>query len=226
MDISRISKDHSDYVNIWSDSSQHYDLKASGNPRPKYVKKAINNYPAVDFTGTNVGLVSNHKYSNGPNDPFTWIMAVQPKDSGDRPQNIFSTSDNNWHGPGDFFPVAASNQGIHVWAASPENNINDAKLPKDELTIFTVRYDGKEAFVYWGMNKRASLIPQSNSNWKRGPPGYVAMGLALQNANHDYSGYIGEILAYDVALKHSVLEKMVVSMTAKWTTGKPWKESG
>lgn len=217
---------------MWSDTNQNYDLKTSNpNFRPKYVTNAINNFPAIDFTGNNVGLVSEHKYSNGPNDPFTWIMAVQAKES-DNPthQNIFSTSDNNWQGLNinrpDFIPVAASNLGIHVWAAAAENNIEGPKLPKDKLIILTVKYDGKVASVSWGMNKKASVTPGSNSKWKQGQPGYVAMGLALQNNRHDYSGYIGEVLAYDVELESSVLERMVEAMSIKWTTGKLWKRSG
>ena len=232
MDLSSISKDQWNNVNMWSDSNQNYDLMTS-NPdyRPKYVTNAINSLSAIDFSGKNVGLVSEHKYSNGPNDPFTWIMAVQTKASDNQtPQNIFSTSDNNWQGlninRADFYPVAASTHGIHVWVGKTEDQIKSLKLPKDKLIILSVKYDGKVASISWGMNEKGSVTPSSDSIWRKGQPGYVAMGLAIQNNRHDYSGYIGEVLAYDVELESSILEKMIVAMSTKWTTGKSWNKSG
>ena len=237
MDLSSICKDTSDYVDMWSDSNSngvYYDLKASGDNRPKYVADAINNFPAIDFTGANVGLVSEHKYLKGPNEPFTWIMAIQGKDSGgggSRPphKNIFTTSDNNWAGLNinrdDLYPVAASNRGVHIWAAQYHNNVNGPELTKDELTILSVKYDGTEVSVRWGKDKTETKNA-TQMEWRRGQPGYVAMGLALQNEHHDYSGYIGEVLVYDVALESSVLENMIDVMTTKWTTGKTWKRSG
>ena len=227
MDSSRISKDDSNLVNRWSDSNQQYDLKASGENRPKYIANAINNFAALDFTGVNIGLVSDHKYSNGPNDPFTWIMAVKPGKNTNA--NIFSTSDNNWKGLNigrpDYHPVAATSHGIHAWAASSGSSTLSLKMPMDELTILTLKYDGNEATVYWGMTKVGTLSPNTEE-WKRGPIGYISMGLGVQNTAHDYSGFIGEVLAYNVDLKSPILEEMIERMSTKWTIGLQWKKLG
>ena len=77
----------------------------------------------------------------------------------------------------------------------------------------------------WGKNIKETKNA-TQKEWRKGQPGYVAMGLALQNKGHDYSGYIGEVLAYDAALESSVLGKLIDAMTTKWTTGKSWKNSG
>ena len=231
MDFSSIQKDDSNFVDNWLDRNQHYNLKASGENRPKYVLHAINSLAAIDFTGANVGLVSIFTYSNGPNDPFTWIMAVKPSviTNQGHGNNIFSTSDNNWNGLNinrpDFHPVSASTNGIHAWASQLKNSIVDQKLPVNKLTILTIKYDGKEASVYWDMNKMATITPD-NAEWGRGPIGYISMGLGLQNANHDYSGFIAEVLAYNVALESPILDEMIEAMSTKWTTGKQWKKSG
>ena len=54
----------------------------------------------------------------------------------------------------------------------------------------------------------------------------MAMGFGVQNAGHDYSGYIGEVLAYDTALGSDGLDNMISAMTTKWTSGGVWVESG
>ena len=230
MDLSTIQKDSSNFVDSWLDKNQHYDLKASGENRPKYVLNAINNFAAIDFTGANVGLVSDLKYSNGPNEPFTWIMAVKPTIiTLIKPYNIFTTSDNNWNGLNinrdDFHPVAASTNGIHAWAGNQKSNLKDQRITTSELTILTVKYDGKEASVYWNMNKMAAFAPDS-AVWERGPVGYVSMGLGVQNDRHDYSGFIGEVLTYNVALESPILHEMIEAMSIKWTTGTQWTKSG
>ena len=92
---SSITKDNDNRVSEWSDSDENYDVKASGDHRPLYVENAINGrYPAISFDGSNVGLASDNQYSQLPNQPFTWIAAVQPTGTGWH--NIFATNDAPW----------------------------------------------------------------------------------------------------------------------------------
>ena len=206
-------------VESWVDMVGGYDVKASGVNRPKYVSRAINDFPAIDFSGTDVGLISDKKYSIGPNDSFTWIMAVKPT-AGNKWTNIFSTSDNNWDGlnRGDIhYPISAASGGIHGWSTTDDLERHD--LPADTLTIYTIWFDGRDAKLYWGKVMKGEVKPTS---WDKGSIGYVAMGLGVQNTNHDYFGYIGEVLAYDVALKTDELNDMITAMTTKWTTGVLW----
>ena len=210
-------------VETWVDTVNEYDVKAGIGNRPLYVANAINDFPAIDFTGSNIGLISDIKYSVGPNGPFTWIMAIRPiSNSGWK--NIFTTSDNNWdglNGGSGYYPISASYDGIHGWSTPSDLTGND--LPDDTLTIYTVWYDGNNAKIFWGDSMKAEMTPTS---WDRGPIGYVAMGFGVQNAGHDYSGYIGEVLAYDTALGTDALSNMISAMTTKWTSGGLWVESG
>lgn len=221
METSSISKDGSNKVGIWTDVDENYNVKASGANRPEFVPSAINGFPAIDFTGANVGLCSDIKYSKAPNDPFTWIMAVQPSDS-NGVTNLFTTGDNNWSalntGRNDYYPIAAAINGIHGWSTT--NDLNNIRLPTKQLTIYTIWYDGSKAKVYWGNVMKGELTTR---NWNRGPKGYVVMGLGMQNWPHQYSGYIGEVLAYDVALDQNALTSIIDAMTTKWTIGTSWK---
>ena len=212
-------------IAIWVDSVNQYDVKAPAANRPLFVANAINNFPAIDFTGSNIGLISDIKYSVGPNNPFTWIMAVKPT-AGNGWTNIFTTSDNNWDGlnggnPYEYYPISAASDGIHGW--STPNDLRNNDLSDDTLTIYTIWYDGNTAKIYWGNSMKAEITPTS---WDRGPIGYVAMGFGVQNEGHDYFGYIGEVLAYDTALGTNALNIMITAMTTKWTSGKLWEEAG
>ena len=42
----------------------------------------------------------------------------------------------------------------------------------------------------------------------------------MQNNGHDYSGYIGEVLAYTVALPESEMLSHIQDMETKWSPGK------
>ena len=215
-----VIKDGLDKVSLWSDMEMKYDVKSTGKHQPKFVSKAINGFPAIDFSGADVGLVSDVKYSKGPNAPFTWIMAVQPQAVNGWP-NIFSTSDSNWSGLNKwagYYGIAATTDGIHGW--STPSDLRKSHLPTNKLTIYTIWYDGTIAKVYWNKDIK---ITHTSKDWGKGPTGYVAMGLGLQNHHHDYSGYIGEVLAYDVALESTKHNQMIDAMIEKWTTGASWK---
>ena len=91
---STITKDSNNRVSQWSDSDENYDVKASGSQMPLYVANAINGHPAISFEGSDVGLAADVQYSQLPNQPFTWIAAVQPTGTGWH--NIFATNDAPW----------------------------------------------------------------------------------------------------------------------------------
>ena len=216
-------KDGQGKVMTWFDLRKKYDVKANSVNRPRFVSSAINGFPGIDFTGANIGLVSDVKYSKAPGHPFTWIMAVKPK-AGNTWNNIFSTADNNWDGLNInsgwvYYPIAASSDGAHGWGEP--SNIRGFELPAEELTIYTVWYDGTNAKIYWGNTIKTENRP---TNWNKGQIGFVSMGLGIQNTNHDYSGFIGEVLAYDTALEASRLKKIIDAMTIKWTTGESWMD--
>ena len=223
MSSASLTKDDLGKVSVWQDLKEKYDVKADAAHQPKYVENAINGFPAIDFSGSAIGLVSDVKFSKGPDSPFTWIMAVQPRETNEW-HNIFSTSDANWAGLGksySYYPISAASDGIHGW--STPSDVRDLELSVDQLTIYTIWYDGTNAKIYWGKDLKATNTP---SNWNKGPTGYVAMGLGLQNRGHDYSGYIGEVLVYDVALESEQLNETIDAMTKKWTTGASWKKPG
>ena len=95
MELTSITKDNSNKVSQWNDLDAHYDVKASGNSRPTYAENIIGGkYPAIDFTGSNIGLIADVKYSQVGNQPFTWIAALQPTATGWL--NIFTTNDAPW----------------------------------------------------------------------------------------------------------------------------------
>ena len=159
MSAGSITKDGFGKVSSWSDLEMKYDVKAASKHQPKFVSNAINGFPAIDFSGAAIGLVSDVKYSKGPNTPFTWIMAIKPT-AGNGWANIFSTSDGNWPalnthrgcGKGNLYlPVTAASKGIHVWCNwVTGGSIGTAQLPVDKLTIYTVWYDGTTTKMYWG----------------------------------------------------------------------------
>lgn len=226
MSLSSLTKDGNNKVSRWSDLQMKYDVKAPAINQPKYVSNAINGFPAIDFSGTDIGLASDVKYAKGPNTPFTWIMAIKPK-AGKGWDNLFSTSDGNWGvlnlqnvrtcNDYKYYPIAATIKGIHGWCVS---SYSTSPLPNDKLTIQTIWYDGTTVKVYNGKDIKATQTP---SDWGKGQIGYVTIGIGMQHRNHRYSGYVGEVLAYDVALESSKLNSMIDAMTEKWTTGGSWK---
>ena len=226
MSLSSVTKDSNSKVSRWSDLQMKYDVKAPTKHQPKYVSNAINGFPAIDFSGADTGLVSGFKYSKGPNTPFTWIMAIQPKGSHSW-DNLFSTSDGNWAvfntRPDScdkyaYYPIAATSDGIHGWCHGSEVRISG--LPNDKLTIYTIWYDGTTVKIYSGKDIKATNKP---TNWGKGQTGYVSFGIGMQHSSHQYWGYVGEVLAYDVALESSNVNAMIDAMTEKWTTGGSWK---
>ena len=76
MNPENVVKDDEGKVATWFDMKKKYDVKANSVNRPRFVSSAINGFPGIDFTGANIGLVSDVKYSKAPGHPFTWIMAV------------------------------------------------------------------------------------------------------------------------------------------------------
>ena len=113
-----------------------------------------------------------------------------------------------------FFLFEASD-GVHGWAGP--NDVTGLNLPTNQLTVYTIWFDGTTCKIYWGSEMKQEF---TQSGWDQGALGYVVMGLGMQNNGHDYSGYIGEVLAYTVALPESEMLSHIQDMETKWSPGK------
>ena len=225
MDDSSIIKDESGFVEVWSDKAGNFDVKSSGQNRPEYAANAINGYPAINFTGSRVGLISDVKYSKSPNQPFTWIMAVRTTFDTQPYQNIFTTTGATWAETNletDYFPVIATSDGIYSFYQH-KKFFTKFRLPKDELQIYVVRFDGSKLTVSLGIPDPKNEEPV---DWVKEQVGYVNMGRYYSDKGWPYIGFLGEILAYDIALEWPVLNNLVHSMNKKWNTGINWKKKG
>ena len=217
MDQSSIVRNESGYIDLWTDKMGNFDLKSAGQSHPKYVSEAIHGNPAVDFTGYDIGLISDVKYMRLSNQPFTCIMVVKPT-SDDLFQHIFTVTSANWTESGigtDYFPIVAMTNGIFVFD-DDLHAFDKVVLEKDFLQIYTVRYDGSKLIASIG-------IPDSNNqkpvNLDQERAGYIKMG-------RNYTGLIGEMLLYDAALEFPVITNLIHLMSKKWTTGIQWKKPG
>ena len=217
MDQSSIVRNESNYVEIWSDKMGNFDVKAFGQSHPEYVSNAIHGNPAVNFSGSDIGLISDVRYSRLSNQPFTCIMVVQPT-SDALEQHIFSISTANWTESGvgtDYFPIVAMTDGIFLFDQGLHEFENEV-LAKDFLQIYTLRYDGSDMIVSIGIPNPKN---QKSITLDKETEGYIKMG-------KNYTGLIGEILLYNVALEFSVITNLVHSMSKKWTAGIQWKKPG
>ena len=217
MDQSSIVRNESGYIEIWADKMGNLDLKSAGQSQPKYASEAIHGNSAVDFTGSDIGLISDVKYIRSSNQPFTCIMVVKPK-SDDLFQHIFTVTSANWTGSGmgtDYFPIVAMTNGIFVY----DNDLHafdKLLLEKDLLHIYTIRYDGSNLIASKGVPNPKNQKPINLDSERSG---YIKMG-------KNYTGLVGEILLFNAALEFPVITNLIHSLSKKWTAGIQWENPG
>ena len=220
MDISSIITDKAGFVDMWWDNKRHFNVKSAGQNRPKLVSTAINGNPAINFTGPNIGLISYVKYSKSSNHPFTWVMAVQST-SDDLFKHIFTTTGPDWTESKvgtDYFPIVATTSGI--FSFDPKLRLfENETLPKDHLQIYTVRFDGSELIASAGIPDPQNVVPVE---WNKEQVGHISIGKHFNNRSMDFTGLIGEILAYDIALDWNVMTNLIHGMSKKWNLGITW----
>ena len=225
MDESSIIKDESGFVDVWSDKAGNFDVKSSEQNQPEYAANAINGYPAINFTGSHVGLISDVKYSRNANQSFTWIMAIKTTSDTQPDQNIFTTTGATWDETKletDYFPIIATSNGIYSFHHY-QKLFETVELPKDKLQIYVVRFDGSKLIVSLGIPDPKK---EKSVDWVKEQVGYINMGRQSADKGEPFIGFIGEILAYDIALDWPVLSNLVHSMNKKWNTGIKWKNQG
>ena len=223
MDISSIITDESGFINMWSDKTGNFNVKSAGQNRPKLVSTAINGNPAINFTGSNIGMVSDAKHSRSSNNPFTWLMALKST-SDDMLKHVFTTTGADWTELGvgtDYFPIAATTNGVFSYHQELKFFENETLL-KDHLQIYTVRFDGSELIASMGIPDPLNAIAV---DWTKEQVGHINIGKHSHDRSMDFEGFIGEILAYDIALDWNVLTNLINELSKKWTAGIQWKKS-
>ena len=231
MDESSIIKDEAGFVDVWSDKAGNFDVKSTSTKstvqqdRPFYSADAINGYPAIAFFRPDAGLISDVEFSRIANQSFTWIMAVKTLSDTKPYQNIFTTTGATWDETNlenDYFPIIATSNGIYSFYQH-QKLFETIELPKDNLQIYIVRFDGSKLIVSLGIPDPKK---EESVDWVKEQVGYVNMGRHYGGKGVPLFGFLGEVLAYDIALEWPVLSNLVHSMNKKWNTGIKWKKQG
>ena len=121
----------------------------------------------------------------------------------------------------EYFPIVATTSGI--FSFDPKLRLfENETLPKDYLQIYTVRFDGSELIASAGIPDPQNVVPVE---WNKEQVGHISIGKHFDNRSMDFTGLIGEILAYDIALDWNVLTNLINELSKKWTAGIQWKKS-
>ena len=152
-------------------------------------------------------------------------MAVKTLSDTQPYQNIFTTTGATWVETNletDYFPIIATSNGIYSFYQH-QKLFETFELPKDNLQIYVVRFDGSKLIVSLG---NPDPQKEESVDWVKEQVGYVNMGRPYGDKGGTLFGFIGEVLAYDIALEWPVLSNLVHSMNNKWNTGIKWKNQG
>ena len=162
-------------VEEWKDQRGTYHLTRKIPGFPDFNSTAINGLPALHFQLSY--LVCDVKYSKRPNSPFTWIMAVKPGHFR-REGNIFTTSDlqeiHDAKKEHTATPIYARTDGIDgPFTNDTKLEFHGHNLPLQELTIYTIWYDGNNAKIFWGKNLKVHSEVVID---RAGEAGFIVMG--------------------------------------------------
>lgn len=201
-------------VAMWGDlSGKGLDVMAPAKHRPELKSDCINGHPGVYFSGAEKALASAATHPTFEFKPFTWIVVVNSKGSGMK--NIFSTNDAPWEQlnkgwESSWRSIALTTSGYHGWGGP--SDIRYAPVPQNQMKVLTLWFNGVVMKIYHGKQKKAQ---KEAAGFHEVKEGYVVMGHAMQNS-HDYTGYIGEAVAYTRALAEADVFKVVDALEEKW----------